>query len=217
MSERLELKELERRAYRSFFRDGIWDIYLGLLLLAVGSGPGLATVGAPPLWAGMGGLALAALAMLLFVGGKRYLTVPRLGTVRFGPGRSARRRKTTVVLAVSVLVGAALLVVRLAAPARLPALGGIPAAVVIFAASCIIVFGLAAYYLDFARLYLYGPLYGAAFPFAVAVHGLADVPQSFLAAYGLTAAPMLVIGLVLLIRFLREYPLPRHRPANDGA
>ena len=35
MNTPLNLKELERKAYRSFYQDGIWDIFFGLMMLAM--------------------------------------------------------------------------------------------------------------------------------------------------------------------------------------
>ena len=45
MSETLDLKALEARAYRSFFADGLWDIFLGLTLLAFGVGAAVSRAG----------------------------------------------------------------------------------------------------------------------------------------------------------------------------
>jgi hypothetical protein len=36
VSERLNLKQLERRAYRSTFQDGLWDLYLAGLMVCLG-------------------------------------------------------------------------------------------------------------------------------------------------------------------------------------
>ena len=35
MNTPLNLKELERKAFRSFYQDGIWDIFFGLMMLAM--------------------------------------------------------------------------------------------------------------------------------------------------------------------------------------
>ena len=110
MSHTIDLRELEKKAYRSFFEDGIWDIYLGLMLLVIGGGPALLALGASLMWAASAPLAAAVLGMLIFYGGKRHLTVPRLGAVQFGAARTLRRKKTSLVLACSVLVGVTLLV-----------------------------------------------------------------------------------------------------------
>lgn len=206
MSEAISLKELERKAYRSFFKDGIWDIYLGLLLLTMGGGPALLTMGATLAWAAILPLALCALAMAFFLAGKKFITIPRLGTAHFGPARTRSKKRTAVVLAASVLVGVLLLLARLTGLAHIPVFGAIPLPIAVFAANCIIVFSLAAYYLDFSRLYLYGLLYAAAFPLAVVLHEHGRVAASFLLAYALSAGPMLLIGSALLIRFLRTYP-----------
>jgi hypothetical protein len=207
MSHTVNLKELERRAYRSFFEDGIWDVYLGLLLLAMGGGPALLAMGATLMWAAAAGLLLSVLGMAFFFTGKKHLTVPRLGAVQFGPARTLRRKKTTVVLACSALVGVVLLA--LTATRSLPSLGftTVPPVAIIFAANCLIVFGLGAYYLDFGCLYVYGLLYAVAFPFAVVLHEHWGAPASFLVAYLLCAAPMLLVGLALLTRFVRACPL----------
>jgi hypothetical protein len=214
MSETISLKELEQKAYRSFFKDGIWDVYLGLLLLAMGGAPALLAMGAAVVWAAAAGLLLSALGMAFFFAGKKYLTVPRLGAVQFGPARTLRRKKTSLVLACSVLVGIALLA--LTATRSLPSLGlaGVPTVAIIFAANCLIVFSLGAYYLDFDRLYVYGLLYAVAFPLAVVLTENWGAAAGFLAAYLLSAAPMMLVGLALFVRFLREYAVAA-QPQSD--
>lgn len=214
MSHTIDLKELEKKAYRSFFEDGFWDIYLGLMLLAIGGGPALLALGTSLVWAAAVPLAVAVLGMLIFFGGKKHLTVPRLGAVQFGPARTLRRKKTSLVLACSVLVGIALLV--LTATRSLPSLGlaGVPTVAIIFAANCVIVFSLAAYYLDFGRLYVYGLLYAAAFPLAVVLTEHWGAAAGFLVAYALSAAPMTLVGLALFVRFLREYAVAA-QPQSD--
>jgi hypothetical protein len=219
MSATVDLKELERRAYRSFFQDGLWDIFLGLLLLQMGLGPALLPAkGAPPTVVTIAvPLAVAGAALAIFFGGKRLLTIPRLGRVRFGPARQAGRRKTTVVMALSVLVG--LLVFALGAVKSVSglSLGGIPFAALVFAANCLVVFALGAYFLDFSRLYAYGVLYAASFPLAVLLHQRTTFAGGWLIGYGITSGPMLIIGLVLLVRFLRDRPLPATEADSGGA
>ena len=45
MNQILHLKDIEKRAFRSTFEDGLWDIYLGGLLFCMGMGPGLVEFG----------------------------------------------------------------------------------------------------------------------------------------------------------------------------
>ena len=41
MTNHVDLKRLERKVWTSFFEDGLWDIYLGILLMAMS---GVATI-----------------------------------------------------------------------------------------------------------------------------------------------------------------------------
>lgn len=213
MTADVDLKALERRAYRSFFGDGIWDIYLGLLLLGMGGGPALLQMGVPLVWAGIVPLALCAAAMVFFVAGKKYITVPRLGAVQFGAARRLKRKRLSLVLACSALLG--LVLFALAAWRSIPALslGSVPMVALVFAANCLIVFSLGAYYLDFSRLYVYGLLYAVAFPLGIMLDETGRVGASFLTVYALLAGPMIVVGAALFIRFLRAYP-PTSKEVN---
>jgi len=108
MSEKLNLKQIERKAWRSVFQDGLWDIYLGLLLLLMGSSDLLDQL--PIGEAARLGIYLGLLAFIL-VGmwlAKTYITIPRIGRVQFGPARQIRRKKAGLLLAGSVLLGVVL-------------------------------------------------------------------------------------------------------------
>ena len=36
MTEKVDLRELEKKAWKSTFQDGLWDIYIGLLFMGMG-------------------------------------------------------------------------------------------------------------------------------------------------------------------------------------
>ena len=207
MSQNINLKELERKAWRSFYQDGLWDIFLGLLLLAMAISALLSDIGASePVQLGIM-IALEALAILVLFVGKRRITVPRIGRVRFGPKRKRRLSKVRVVLAISVLVGAALFV---AGPVLTGKLSRsmtfefiLPAGWVV---NCLVVFSLMAYFLDFSRLYLIGVLYALAVPLDIMQRELSSIDLTFV-AFGFPAAVILLMGAVVFTRFLRKYPL----------
>jgi len=72
--------------------------------------------------------------------------------------------------------------------------------------NAIVVFSLGAYFLDFNRLYLIGVMYALPVPFDIMFRKFADIDLSFL-AFGVPAMVILIVGLVMLVRFLRDYPL----------
>ena len=102
MSKDLDLKEIERKAFRSTYQDGLWDIYLGLVIAAMGIFIYRPEGGYSPINILLM-LALFSLAYALFWAGKRFITLPRMGQVRFGPIRKRRMTKLALVLGVVVV------------------------------------------------------------------------------------------------------------------
>ena len=207
MSQTINLKELELKAWRSVFQDGLWDIYLGLLLLAMAVSALLSDVGFSESLGMTILIGLEVLAMLVLWVGKKLITVPRMGRVKFGPKRKAKLNWVRVVLFISVLVGAGVFLAGLAMrsnrPEWLNAAFFFPAAWVV---NMIIVFSLGGYFLDFNRLYLIGLMYALPVPLDILFRKFADIDLSFI-AFGVPAMVILIIGLVVFTRFLRDYPL----------
>ena len=207
MSQNISLKELERKAWTSSFQDGLWDIYLGLLLLAMAVWALLSDVGFSESLGMAIFIGLEVLAMLVLWAGKKIVTIPRMGRVRFGPKRKAKLNWVRVILFISVLVGAGVFVAGLATRANRPEWLN---ATLIFPAAwmvnAIVVFSLGAYFLDFNRLYLIGVMYALPVPLDIMFREFTDIDLSFL-AFGVPAVVILLTGTVVLIRFLRDYPL----------
>jgi hypothetical protein len=209
MVQNLDLKELERKAFRSTFQDGLWDIYLGVLLLLMGGAPLVASLGLESGgWLLAVDVVLVIVAVVAFWAAKRYITVPRIGHVKFGAGGKSRQKKTSLVLFFSVVVGVALLLVQLATR------GGradwalsdllIPG---VWVVNVLVVFGLAAYLMGFERFYLYGILYAVPVPLWLTAHRWTDIDLG-VAAFAVPASIMILVGAVLFARFLRDYPIP---------
>lgn len=211
MSQQIDLKELERQVYRSNFQDGLWDIFLGLLLLQM-VGAILYRQGWSPLWILLVMAGYVGLGVVGFKAAKKYVILPRMGLVHFGPERDKKKKKLSLVLSLSILAGvivlAALLliynfVVNNPAPA-VPQYGwlifsGVFLAVSVIAASVI------GYLTDFPRAVLYGWFFGLAFPLNIWLDNQFGI--TFPLATVLFAAIMIAIGLILFVRFLQRHPL----------
>jgi hypothetical protein len=216
MSQAISLKELERKAWRSTFQDGIWDIYLGLLLLSMAASAWMTDRGLPesrsiPIYIG-----LEVVALIVLWAGKRFITVPRMGRVKFGPKRKGRLSWVRLILALSAGLGLAVFLVTPAA--RSPGEGWLNVRVLgpaLWVVNCIVVFSLGAFLLDFRRLYLIGVLYAIAVPIDLLMSRLAGIDASYL-AFGAPGLIVTAMGLVVLARFVRDYPLLVEGPASQG-
>jgi hypothetical protein len=186
----VNLKEIQRKVYLSFFQDGLWDIFLGLFIL--GWGLAILTDGTY-----LPGILFVSLYFSVW-GIKKWLTYPRIGYVKFS--ETSRRRITArfVILGVVVLligVMAALLWGIGTRPQWLAdyfplIFNGMLAAIVCFVA----------YWARVNRFYLYATLIflGAVFHLWLGIRW----EFGFIGAGGI----IVLIGLGILVSFLRKYP-----------
>jgi hypothetical protein len=210
MSTQLDLKEIERKAFRSTYEDGLWDIYFGLIVICMSIFIYRPANGYSPM-----NIILALLAMSvaysLFWAGKKYITLPRMGQVRFGDIR--RKKKTIMTIFLSVVVLIQLVVLGLTTLGWFnPEVGArvngflksrdLMDLTVAVIGSLFVVAGmtLTAYFSDFPRGYFIAAM------MALAVFLMIYLNQP---AYPiLIGALMLIPGTVLFFRFLKKYPLP---------
>ena len=210
MSQRMSLKEIERKAFRSTFQDGLWDLFMGLQLLAWGLALLLEEI--VPLsdwWVAV----LTAPLMLVYLtifAAKKHITAPRIGRVKFGSKRKAKVKgvvaMTFVILLLGLFVGALWWG---GIKTGLPEWVAVPP--VIWMVLLITGFSLAAYFLDFSRLYLYGVLYAISLPTRIILKQNPDLGSVSLIAYFVSGGVMVLIGVVLFICFLRGYPIPAEK------
>jgi hypothetical protein len=202
------LKEIERKAFRSTFQDGLLDISLSsvagsmALLMFI-----LVRDDSPWLY-----LVLAFLGMcigqLAFLAGKIFVTVPRMGQVKFGENRRKRITPLALVLVVVVLIQIG--IVLLTANGVFPAWGD----------------KLQELFPDLRANHLLVSAVGALFvgPSMMAIAYFIDFPRGYTIALIMSLGTFLMIwfwqpliqigaafliliqGLVLFVRFLRQYP-----------
>jgi hypothetical protein len=212
------LTEIEKKAYRSTFKDGLWDIFLGSLLLILSFSALLSNIGATEkLHMGIL-IVLQIILVLAFIIGKKRITIPRLGFVKFGPVRKRRITKSRIILLVSVLAGfTVFLIASLIIQGNQVDQSKLPLfAPVAWVANSIIVFSLLAYYLNFTRLYIYSILFALPVPLDVAIKQFAGLNISPI-AFAVPGLVILAVGVVLLVRFLHIYPTDIKEVFNDTA
>jgi hypothetical protein len=95
MSDSFDLDSIERRAYLAYNEDGLIDVLTGFIIAYTGFFI-LSDIDTPLLsW-------FVIMSPLAYASLKRRMTEPRIGHVKFGPGRRSRRQK--VVMAVALIV-----------------------------------------------------------------------------------------------------------------
>ena len=215
----ISLKELERKAFRSTYQDGLLDIYLGgtIASFTVFAGA-LDTADSLSTWQRLLiFLAGCAISNLIFWVGKKFVTLPRIGQVKFGPAR--QRRKRTLIAVLSGIVGLQVAIVAFqVALLQIPALRswlGIPeipqsmGTLTVAVIGALFVgpsFALMAFFLDFPRGYYIAAV------MSIAVFCLIWFDNSL---FQLAAGSLIILpGIFLFIRFLIQHPLPPQELQN---
>jgi hypothetical protein len=211
MSEGISLKEAERRAFTTRFQDGLWDIFLGFIILILAVAPSFSEA-LGDFWSSMVFLPFWGLVYLVIHLIRRHVVAPRIGRATFGPARRARFRWLNVLL-LAVLVAGLVVSLLWMSLNDAPQWMLVPPIVLAFSAIMLVTFSVAAYLLDFNRLYIYGVLTALSFIVGEWLYVQAGVPHHGLPiTFGISAGVMMLTGLVTFIRFVRETPIPAQEP-----
>ncbi len=197
MNQKINLKELEKKAWTSYFQDGLWDIFFGIMLLTMV----IRTI-TDNVWFTF----LMFLGVFIMIAGKRYITTPRLGLAKFGPARMMKRIKMMGIIALAIIITVCLFWMGNLAT-NLPKIVGS----IIIAGMVAGIFGAMAYYLDYYPLAIYGIL----FAIGEILWSLFGEPVGVIVML-IFGSIIFLIGLFVLIRFTQKYPLPTGEVANGG-
>jgi hypothetical protein len=207
MSSPVDLDSIERKAYTTKFRDGLYDLQLGILLLGGWflmrtdiPRESEAYVTALSLYA-----LFCALTCLIPWLGRRWITARRVGTMKPGPARRAKIRKAGWFLALIVVIQAFLVLLQTMGIVQfdisrllIASLAGF----IVFLPMAVI-----AYRNDFFRSYLHAFLVGLAVFLLILLDSITPL---FWAGAVITS-----MGIVIFIRFLIVNPLPREPMTGD--
>jgi hypothetical protein len=214
MNEKINLKEIEKKSYRTYFQTGLYDVAFGVLILSFAIAPVIRDV--------IGRFYIPLLiipAPLIILLGMKYLMVPRLGIVKFGEKREFAKKKMMIITVLSTTILTALL--------ALTAVGVFPGFIgevfsgvmfmLIIGIIVIILMGFIAYIMDFKNVLYYGLAVGIGIPTAEFLHGIVGAPLDSLITFGILGSLLLIYGLVNLSRFLKKYPMPREELSNENS
>jgi len=213
MSQKISLKEAERKAFTITIDDGLWDILLGCFFLEFAIAP-LLSESMGDFWSSVIFLPFWGLVYLVIWLIRKYIVTPRVGSVKFGPARTAKLKKFTIVM---LMVNTFVFILGLIAFLSFGVVSGqiYPA---ILGLTLLIGFSLAAYFLDFPRLYIYGLLLALSPLVGEWLFTHSDVSHhGFPITFGVTCSIMILTGLTIFIRFLHNNPIPMmESPVKEG-
>ena len=209
MSKITDFNQIQRRTNQLMnFEDGFWDLLLGCIFMMLAIYP-ITRELLGPVWnlvLFLSVLALLVAAELLL---RRYISGPRLGYAQ--PRRSPKLRLVLVFTVLMVLITFGLVLVTLLSPESVPSppVEASPGRSYLVELIALLVIGglfsALGYLYGVTRLYFYGWMLGLAN--LASVYMTHNAGWTVLIPLAIAAGIILLIGFVLLVRFLRKYPV----------
>jgi hypothetical protein len=204
MGSPISLKEAERKVFKTSFDDGLWDILVGCIFLQFAIAP-LLSASLGDFWSSAVFLPFWGLVFFIILQVRKIVVRPRIGVVRYGAVRRTRLLRFTVVMLClnffSLFLGSL-------AGAFFGAVSGWVINTV-FGLLLLNFFSITAYFLDMPRFYLYGIITALSPLVGEFLYTVYKVPHhGYPVTFGISSMVMIMTGLVIFVRLLRDNPLP---------
>jgi len=204
MNEKMDLKKIEKQTYRFTFTDGLTDMVYGSLLIFIAIAPILREILYPSYI-----LFLILPPSLIIILGKIFITVPRIGIVKFNQNRTKSRNKIGLLIAILLPITVVIVVLTFLGVYNIR-VGGyiVPVGGGLFA---LILLSNIAYIMDYPHFYLYAVSIGLGIPLATLLKPIFGDPLHYLISFGISGTLILLYGIITLIKFIKKYPIPKDR------
>lgn len=210
MKNKINLKEIEKRAYTSFFEDGIYELLFAHFLLVGMFSSTLREMGVADLIRVSIYVPIMFLGVLIVYFGKKYITTPRLGTVKFGIERKKKIKKLHVFIFTLVVLSISIAVFAMAGQLN----KNLPMSLIV---SLILIsfFAIAAWYQDYPRFLIIGLIYASTEWIYVFLESKGIILGRGALAYGIPGLIILISGMLTLLKFLKKYPKIKFEESNE--
>jgi len=204
----LDMKALEKKAWKSTHEDGFVDIVIGTLLIGFSVMPFVENV------IGRWYILIAVpvpiiFASLLLYFGKRNISAPRIGFAKFGAKRQAAHKTSIKLSVLSLLV--LVVLVSLTALSQFKPVGtrisGLKVPLLI-AMGVLALLSVKAWLLGIPRLTTYGFIIGGSVLCVEFLRDLVGRPWHNVISWGVPGLCILLYGIRMFVTFTRKYPLP---------
>jgi len=204
MTEKIDLKKIEKQTYRFTFTDGLTDMAYGSLLIFIAIAPILREILYPSYI-----IFLILPTSLIIILGKIFITVPRIGIVKFNQNRNKSRNKIGLLIAILLPITVVMVVLTFLGVYNI-IVGGyiVPLGAGLFA---LILLSTIAYIMDYPHFYLYAVSIGLGIPLATLLKPIFGDPLHYLISFGISGTLILLYGIFTLIKFIKKYPIPKER------
>ena len=212
MPENIDLKAIEKNILKSAHQHGLFEMVIGFIVTGMAFGPFFRESLPSPYKYFLWPLILQLIVYILLFIIIKYVIQPRTGIFKPGPSIKSMRRKLVIITFIQVaihLTFVILLVIGIGSGIHIEGI----MFMLIIGLFFIPIFAIIAYLMKYPRLYLIAMLIWLAIFINELLYDPIDYRIRWLLSYGIFGGIIFIIGLVIFIRFLKKYPLPKEEMA----
>lgn len=215
MAENVDLKALDKKIFKTTNEDGLLDIYFGIFFMSMGIQVLFRDI-LPGVMGYLGiYLILIAFAFTFFIIGKKKITIPRMGIVKISVKTSPTKKKLVITLGINVVVSFIFFILTFLGLFQLVQIDPIIFTLSIGLGIIALPISLLAYYAKTPRWYIIAIVGGLSFFLSEILYPIVGNPLDSFIAFGITGGSIIVMGLVVLSRFIKKYPLKNSEPITE--
>jgi len=204
-----KIQEAERKVLGLNYKDGLWDILMGLYFVVQSMVKPTNDSGAAPIVRYLPPMIYLVIGLVAFGYVKHHVIAPRIGMVKLNIKPNNQMGRIFIVVAIMVVI--TWVIFLFSANSGLGSyLANRPPWLmdVFFGLGIFLIFSMIAYSAQSPRFCLYGLLLGISLPASVIIRS----EDQMMVAYPtmVAGAVMAMIGIVMLVRFIRDYPVSTH-------
>ena len=208
MAQNIDIKKIEKNILKTGHQHGFFDMLIGFMVMGMGFSPffreGLPSPYSYFLWP----LILVITAEVLLFTIIKYVIQPRTGIVKPGASIKSMRKKLFIVIIIQFTIQLSFIILLITGNGSGIQVEGIMF-ILIVGLFIIPLFGIIAYLMKYPRLYLIGVFIWLAIFINELLYDPIDYQIRWLLSYGIMGGIIFSMGLVIFIRFLKKYPLPK--------
>jgi len=203
MSTTINFEKLEEKVFTTMHKDGLLDVFIGIVLLQFVVGPLLTDIGFSDFEASSAFIPVWLITFIAYFLIKRFVTKPRIGNIKPGFKRKSKMIKVNIILTLILFTGflTGLLYEQFADSIRMQ----FP---LMISMLILAVASVTAYYLDITRFYYYGLLIalGPIIGEMLWNNGMVS-HHGYPLVFGILSIVLISIGIIQFFRFIQAYPV----------
>ncbi|MFX1463416.1 MAG: hypothetical protein ACFFBF_10295 [Promethearchaeota archaeon] len=208
MAENIDLKKIEKNILKTAHQHGFFDMMFGFIVGGMAFGPYFRELLPSPYKYFLWPLILVFMANLLIFIIIRYVIQPRTGIAKPGPSLKSMRKKLIIVTSVQFMIHIIFIILLITGSGSGIQVTGVTFMLII-SLFIIPLFATLAYLMKYLRLYIIGLLIWFAIFLNELIYDIIDYRIRWFLSYGIMGGIIFLMGLIIFIRFLKKFPLPK--------